>query len=1592
MKTRQSTGYLQRTAGIILLSVIVYMAGVSTTPVHALNPPNDINACYDCHGSYDKATIGNSDNRPVDAAYRNITTGGFVGSHRKHMPADYTATNPTYICSPCHGVAPASLNHRDGLINFTSNINNSTPPGFYNKSTANGLVAVRFFNQTSMPVLGTCSNVNCHNDGTGTSVDSPVWGDSSAAKCSVCHAPAPATGSHESHLAVTAVACADCHNGAVESTTASSQHLNFKIDVYKTTAGDLGYPAAKDMGSAYATCSTASCHANVYGTGTSTTPVWGTPSGCSACHTVAIDATGPATGSHAKHNVTDCSQCHNGATTSATTPTLNHANGFINVTSGYPKNVAKHTENTGYTGTCSSSACHVSPYAATAITSPVWGDPKGCAACHTGAGAFSGAGPATGSHNAHMTIPNVGCGECHSGAIAGVSGGDAHTDTNIDVTNNGYPANVAKHAPGNYSSCSAASCHQSPYAYTYIITPVWGVDANCAACHSGTPGLFQADGAPATGSHASHMAIVGSACGQCHDGAVKNSSGGFSHADGSVNVSNDYQGSPVAKHTAGSGYTTCLAASCHASPYSTGFVPSPTWGVATGCVSCHTGTGAFTSYSGPATGSHTKHMALNNATCGQCHAGAVKGESGGNQHPNTFVNVTSGYTASPVTKHPIGTYAGTCANSCHTNGNGTQISSPKWGVAMPANCTGCHGGASNVTPASAILNTGKHRSHMNNYSTLGRNNNLMCAECHAKTVAMASNTALANPANHLNSFKDYSGVKAGGSSKYDTGTGVCSTVYCHSSGQATPVYLNMTGSKAWAGTARLDCSGCHGKAAGATWSVTFGAPNYPNKYDGTLATANSHEKHTLGLGSTDSTSCARCHYTTVDAGVANKMRNYSTTHLDKVRNVAYRFAFDGYSENYKSSTKTCTTYCHSNVQAPGGSGPATVYSSPAWGANGSVNCGSCHKNMASLTETTADLELGSHKRHAVDSGYECSRCHGAGYSSTGYNPSTHADGNINVVFTGDRAPGTTYSQPQNNVPADGYGTCSTSKCHGRGIRNWGVSTTLPTCEKCHGSANTALKDGVFKDTAGSPTGAYVGTHVSHLAATHKYSAPITCNQCHSVPGSIDTFGHMSSLPANIVWGPLSNHSSHNRAGANAPMTPTYSGAPTRTCNNTYCHAGVQINGAAQGSAPNPKWGDSNYLGGSGCGKCHGNPPGGTHSASNNCNACHNHVDQSNIAFSNRSAHINGKIEVTVDECLGCHSSVKACDEKTDPTCVNKELVGAHKLHTDVELFLAGKKLSSGDYADPSWIYGIKYKSGFPKFACGFCHAMDSGLHKNGLVELDLDPSHSLTGTVKNKNKTGGPWVDTYVVNSSVVCNNVYCHSNGYIDDTTKSYHFHQTPDWYATNPWGSLDRCAQCHGNSPNTGGMPGSTAHDKHTVGNHYKGVFSGYSAKMVVAGGVGSGAVHGDPNTSTTFNCNVCHFNTVRTNYNDLGSTCSACHLATGGTIPGGLKGTMKTYSSADSTGVHINGEVDVVFTEPFVLKSKAQLRNALTSVQSVYTSWTRVKGYKTYSSYDLARTKPVYNLGTCSTTACHNNTQMEWRTQGPLNCAACHTGLPQ
>jgi predicted CxxxxCH...CXXCH cytochrome family protein len=1442
--------------------------------------------------------------------------------------------------------------------------------------------------------------------------------DASTNICEVCHHQ---TTYHQySSTKVTA--------GHYDNNMCTSCHLH--ADGFKPQGHTVPYYAA--IGGGHPSCSTATgCHANV--NPSAQYPTAGTAPDCRVCHvtadpTVATSGCGSChgdpgnplgtgqpiglsypndAGSHAVHNsvwyvdhTVTCTDCHTSGGTGGKT---DHGKGnrgtnpaIVNLDSAFGVSGVKPNL------TCSTASCHASPYGSSNIPSPAWGTTVGCSACHTGdPGVFQGDGaPNTGSHPKHMAIAGSSCGQCHDGAVSGSTGGLNHLDTNIDVTGVGYPGNVVKHNAGSgYSSCSTASCHKNPYDNGSVVTPVWGQSAGCAACHQGV-GVFAANGAPVTGSHAAHLAIPGSDCNQCHAGAAKGVSGGTAHTNDVVDVTNDYTGSPVTKHAPGTYGGYCLSASCHASPYDNVAVNSPVWGSSARCTACHVGAGAFTTYSAPNTGSHFKHMALNNATCGQCHAGAIAGQSGGNHHPNTFVNVTSGYTASPVTKHPIGTYGGTCANSCHTNGNGVPAPSPKWGVPMPANCSGCHGGDATVTPATKIIATGTHRSHMNNYSTLGRGNNLKCAECHAKTVSLASNTVITTSVSHINSYKDYSGAKAGGSSNYETASGVCSTVYCHSSGQAVPAYRNMTGSKAWGSTAKLDCNGCHGNEPGAIWNSGFGAPNYANH--STVNAANSHERHVITNGMADSRGCAKCHRNSVDMGVANKFRNYSSTHLNRSRDVA--FSIYGI---YSASTKSCTTYCHSNIQAAGGTAGATVYAKPAWGSsNGTMTCASCHKDIATLTETAENLQLGSHKRHTVDAGYSCSLCHGGGYNATGVVGATHADGLINVSFTG-QGTGTTYSQTANNQAGDGYGTCSTSKCHGRATRNWGISTTLTECEKCHGSERTAIQDGVFKDTAGNPASSYAGTHVSHLAGTHNYMNPIACSECHKVPASINSFDHMTSLPATITWGAFVSHSSVG-SGTKTAMTPSYSYAPGRTCSNTYCHAGVRNqDGSVQGSGPAPAWGDPGYLGGTGCGKCHGNPPPYPHTGSMSCNACHNHVDQSNVAFADKSIHINGHVETTVDECLGCHSSTGCTPEQLAAgTCFDKKLVGGHRTHTDAEMFLYNrdangnilivdgkpsmKKLSTGDYIDPAWIYQIKYKKGFPQYACGFCHPMDAGTHKNGIVELDLDPTHSLVGTVKTKNKEGGPWIATRTTGSLVRCNNVYCHSSGFVSETTQQFQFQQTPDWYyadkngGTSPWDGLDNCAQCHGNSPNTNGKEGSTAHARHVVGNHYKDVFDGYSAKLKAAGSIGSGAVHGDPATSTNFNCNICHFDTVRVAYNDKGSVCIDCHSST---AP--VKGNMVVYSSSTK---HINGDIDVAFMEPFTVKSKAQLRNYISSVQSVYTSWTRVKGYKTYSSADVARSKPNYVGGTCLTTACHNGTQMEWRTKGPLDCAACHTGLPQ
>jgi predicted CxxxxCH...CXXCH cytochrome family protein len=202
--------------------------------------------------------------------------------------------------------------------------------------------------------------------------------------------------------------------------------------------------------------------------------------------------------------------------------------------------------------------------------------------------------------------------------------------------------------------------------------------------------------------------------------------------------------------------------------------------------------------------------------------------------------------------------------------------------------------------------------HVANAAVIG--SNYFCGDCHATVVAAGTNSPVTGVANHVNGAKNVSIANRGSFVSTDTGT-TCAATYCHSSGQATPVYRSIT----WAGAA-IGCNGCHGLGNAA------GAPDYTSGSAGS-ATANSHAAHTAS-GSNPAT-CQNCHSGLVTAsGTAISGAN----HTNGARNVAILAAYDtnGATINYDPVTKTCSSVsCHGT-------------SSIQWGAV--VACNTCHGN------------------------------------------------------------------------------------------------------------------------------------------------------------------------------------------------------------------------------------------------------------------------------------------------------------------------------------------------------------------------------------------------------------------------------------------------------------------------------------------------------------------------------------------------------------------------------------------------------------------------------------------------------------------------
>jgi predicted CxxxxCH...CXXCH cytochrome family protein len=261
------------------------------------------------------------------------------------------------------------------------------------------------------------------------------------------------------------------------------------------------------------------------------------------------------------------------------------------------------------------------------------------------------------------------------------------------------------------------------------------------------------------------------------------------------------------------------------------------------------------------------------------------------------------------------------------------------------------------------------------------------------------------------------------------------------------------------------------------------------------------------------------------------------------------------------------------------------------GGAAKVSCLECHDNGPTACETChrSDNESVSHTLHRTR-GIACTECHSV--------PETwDSDGHI-------RRAGAADPRPAEVTLTSGTltdGTCSNVYCHGATLTG-GLATTprwdapaIGGCDRCHGApppshaqsacatchpATSPHIDGTVQvgrtngcdgchGESGNPapptdldgneftTALGVGAHAAHLNGSSQLRAPLQCSECHSVPATVASLGHIDTpLPAEVLpavgW---------NRA--------------SETC-GTWCHGGTS-----------PVWTEE---GGAFCGSCHAIPP------------------------------------------------------------------------------------------------------------------------------------------------------------------------------------------------------------------------------------------------------------------------------------------------------------------------------------------------------------------------------------------------------------------
>ena len=1160
--------------------------------------------------------------------------------------------------------------------------------------------------------------------------------------------------------------------------------------------------------------------------------------------------------------------------------------------------------------------------------------------------------------------------------------------------------------------------------------PQWvggSAQATCGTCH----GTSKAS-PPAGGNHGRHAGTaagqLGLACSDCH-GAT-----GSAHVNGQVewamNAGNTMIGAGATYKSAASGnsgtlamagtYGTC-AVICHSSGQNesngtnAGLVyasATTTWGGgALNCGSCHKDMDT----NGAASGSHVKHaQGTYNISCATCHSGYTENSVAIATHVNGSVNTgftgtATGTIYSEGNSGALGNGYGSCSTSyCHSSSQSstgtaaiTSYGTPTWGTTV-MNCGSCHKDMGTDGAA-----TGSHVKHAQ--GTV----NIACGKCH--TGYTKTTAALAT---HVNAsinvgFTDGTAYSQNNVSPIGNGYGNCTTSLCHSSGQSStglvsPLIYGAT--VTWGGIG-LNCGSCH-----------------KNMKTDPAATG-SHVKHTF----TANIACATCHtgYTETVASVA--------THANGSVNVGFADS-TSYSQGLASPLGngygSCSTNsCHSSGQSSTGMSTPLTYGTPTWGNAG--NCGYCHQNMD--TDTAA---YGSHVQHAQGTvlNTACATCHN-GYTETTTAAATHIDGKVNLKFTNLDATNLSYSLTLTHNLGSGYGSCSTSSCHGTKSATWGNNTTNHSCTKCHGRGvavgSYALTDaapgaaGIGISTGGVSTNsdAKVGAHRAHLEATHGYSAAITCATCHTVPTAFNSAGHVYDGVNDTTFG-VSEVIFTGTATVNDRLVggvPTYAGG---TCTNVYCHDSNRFKtGDGGGTGLTPTWANTAYLTGTAavvCAKCHGNPPPAGHTSvvANDCKGCHSHVNSGGTGFDNPALHSDGIVQGGL--CTSCHGNPPTTATYATGT-LNSGVVGTALNGSDTG---ATSPISAGAH----YTHNTSLNMG-----CDSCHANANMSDKKIGIGFKIDGTtvtgflgSAYTGTFSGWTTvnlhSGYSWTASYpgtvisqVSNTKNTCA-LYCHGASMpLSNGTNT-----VPSWVQGSPEAT---CGTCHGGSSYTTAAltpPSTGAHTKHagstnlnvscdkchattTDRSHVNGNVTWSLATG--DGRFGASATYkssatgstGAPAPSASFNnaCNnlYCHSSgqssTGRAAITSYGSptwgaaamTCASCH--------------KDMHTDPAATGSHVKhtftANIPCAFCHTGYTETTVNV--ATHANGSINTGFTGTAAGTTYSDGNIS---PVGNgYGTCSTSFCHSSGQSSTGTSGSLTygnpawggslvCGSCHKDM--